>query len=280
MPNNLNERSRSFCFTLNNYTVDNTPTLEGTGARYLLFGREVGDQGTAHLQGYVYFANARTLRAVIGKLPGAHVEVARGSCKANYEYCTKSGDFSEFGESPGDAEERGREEKARWARTLSLAKEGKIDEIEPDLLIRYYGSLKRIRNDFRPKPLCLEAPCGVWIYGASGSGKSHAVQARYPDHYKKGHNKWWDGYEGEPVAYLDDIGQGDKWLGEFYLKHWSDRYPFAAESKGFCGQLRPEKLIVTSQYSIEEIWQDDETRDALNRRFIVIKKVREQGILI
>lgn len=278
---NLNERSRAFVFTLNNPDERSTPVLETLGAKYLLYGREVAPvTGTPHLQGYVYFNHARTLRSVIAKLPGAHVAVARGSCRQNYEYCTKAGDFDEFGSKPLDLQEKGEEEKQRWRNTLQSAKEGKFEEIEPELVIRYYGALKRIRNDFKAKPACLEATCGIWIYGESGSGKSHAVQFTYPDHYKKGHNKWWDGYDGEDVAYIDDIGRGDKWLGEFYLKHWTDRYPFAAESKGYCGQIRPKKLIVTSQYRIEDIWEDIETQQALNRRFIVINKQINQNIII
>lgn len=279
--NNLNERSRAFVFTTNNPSSRNTPVLETLGAKYLIYGRETAPvTGTPHLQGYVYFSNARTLRTVVAKLPGSHVAVARGSCKQNYEYCTKAGDYDEYGEKPLNPEEKGEEEKERWRRTLSCAKEGKLDDIEPEMLVRYYGALKRIRNDFKVKPGCLESTCGIWIYGSSGCGKSYAVQNTYPDHYKKGHNKWWDGYDGEDVAYIDDLGRGDKWLGEFYLKHWSDRYPFAAESKGFCGQIRPKKFIVTSQYRIEDIWEDKETIEALKRRFIVIEKVINQNIII
>ena len=181
---------------------------------------------------------------------------------------------------PASPSEKGDKEKARWAVTLLHAKEGTLDQIEPDILIRNYGAIKRISNDFRPKPLPLDGTCGYWIYGISGCGKSYAVELAFPDHYKKGHNKWWDGYNREDVAYLDDFGLGDKWLGEHYLKHWADRYAFAAESKGHCGQLRPRKFVVTSQYAIEDIWADDETRAALNRRFVVIKKEINQNIIL
>ena len=57
------------------------------------------------------FSNARTLRTVVAKLPGSHVAVARGSCKQNYEYCTKAGDYDEYGEKPLNPEEKGEEER-------------------------------------------------------------------------------------------------------------------------------------------------------------------------
>jgi len=46
---------------------------------------------------------------------------------------------------------------------------------------------------------------------------------------------------------------------------------FSAEIKGSQINLRPDFIVVTSQYRIGEIWTDIETVDALNRRFTKIK---------
>lgn len=125
----------------------------------------------------------------------------------------------------------------------------------------------------------LERVCGIWIFGLSGSGKTRSALAQYPEAYIKPRNQWWDGYQSEPVVLIDDIDKFDVALGG-KLKHWSDFAPFIGEMKGASRRIRPSKVIITSQYRIEDIWQDEETRDALKRRFKVIEKLYGQDIII
>lgn len=125
----------------------------------------------------------------------------------------------------------------------------------------------------------LDGVCGVWIHGLSGSGKTRAVLKAYPTCYIKPRNIWWDGYQNEEVVLVDDIDIFDRPLGG-KLKHWADFSPFIGESKGGGLRLRPKKLIVTSQYKISDIWSDQETLDALMRRFTIIEKIQGQDIII
>lgn len=99
-------RAKRWVFTLNNYTESEISALTSLGEsdeiEYLIFGKEVGESGTPHLQGFVYFATRKTFntcRAAVGIR--AHIEVARGSLQQAAEYCKKEGDFQEFGECPG-----------------------------------------------------------------------------------------------------------------------------------------------------------------------------------
>jgi len=122
--NAMPPRSRSWCFTLNNPVVE--PTLESTGAAYLVFGRETGDSGTPHLQGYCQFAQPKSLAQVRLALPFSHLEVRKGTISQAIAYCKKDGDSVELGTRPLDPSQKGMKEKERWALAWTLAKEGKL----------------------------------------------------------------------------------------------------------------------------------------------------------
>lgn len=95
------QRSRAWCFTLNNYTEVEQTALHVLECTYLVVGREMGENGTPHLQGYIVFANAVAF-ASVKRLLGdrGHIEKADGNAKQNREYCTKEGDYFESGIMP------------------------------------------------------------------------------------------------------------------------------------------------------------------------------------
>jgi len=93
-------RARAWCFTVNNDTFEDLSLLLDADFQYLIIGCEVGEQGTPHLQGYIYFTNARSQNSVKKILPRAHLLVAKGSPNSNYDYCSKDGSFYEFGDKP------------------------------------------------------------------------------------------------------------------------------------------------------------------------------------
>jgi len=281
MPRPTQRRSRAFCFTFNNASVTDEELLLSLDCRYIVFGRELAPTtGTPHLQGFIYFTNGKTLRAARTALPGCHVEVAITVDEA-IAYCKKEGDFVEKGIKPASQQERGDAEKARWQSAWDFAKAGDIESIPADIRLRQYGSIRRIERDYMRPPALLSSPCGIWIHGPAGTGKTHSVYESYPELYSKNASKWWDGYQGQAVVLLDDIGPTEASWSVRHLKMWSDRYPFIADNKGGSINIRPSKFIVTSQYTIETLFLDVETREALCRRFTVVEKpTRESRIII
>jgi len=102
------QRAKNWAFTLNNYGPEDEQRLQSLGGEvvYLIAGREVGDSGTPHLQGYVSFRARKRFaqaKALIGGNP--HIEVARNP-NAAIEYCKKDGDFFEVGAVPEGAGSR------------------------------------------------------------------------------------------------------------------------------------------------------------------------------
>lgn len=274
-------RNRNYVFTLNNYNESDETILSLIECKYMLYGREVAPtSGTKHLQGFIVFSNAKSLSAVRRILRGCHIEIARGSAAQCIAYCKKEGDFVERGEIPRDRSTCGDLEKERWNQAWESAKRGDIEDIPADIRIRCYSTIKRIKRDYQKSLQPMDHMAGIWIHGEAGCGKTRKVFETYPELYPKSINKWWCGYQGEEVVLLDDIEPSHgSWIG-YFLKIWGDRYPFIGEEKGGSGKIRPKKIIVTSQYTIEQIWSDEETKAALLRRFIVVKKTINQDIII
>ena len=122
------------------------------------------------------------------------------------------------------------------------------------------------------KPEAIQGTCGLWIHGDTGTGKSHSVITQHPDRYIKPLNKWWDGYQNEVVVHLDELAPSHaQWIAP-YLKKWADKWPFDAETKGSSIQIRPELVVVTSNYALCDMGFSQEDLPALERRFRVVEK--------
>jgi len=114
-------RSRSYVYTLNNYTKEEEEAVQALPCSYHVYGRETGDSGTPHLQGFLHFPNARSFPSVKKLIPRAHLEIARDVGSAIL-YSKKDGNIWETGIAPknGRPTEQDRMERNKRLRTGSL----------------------------------------------------------------------------------------------------------------------------------------------------------------
>lgn len=264
-------KKRDYSWTLNNYTSGDIDLLENLEknpkVRYLCFGKEYGKENTPHLQGYIYFHNATAFTTFKKLLPRAHIEPSRGTSGENIKYCSKDGDFYEHGDRPISQKRKGELGLEYWEEQLSLAKKGRVQDCDPKLQITHFNALNAISARYAPLPPDNDLIANDWYYGPTGTGKSLKARTDNPVLYLKMCNKWWDGYQGEEVVLIEDFDKNHHVLGH-HLKIWADRYAFAAEVKGSKVNLRPRKIIVTSNWHPREIWPNEEqSLEPILRRF-------------
>ena len=149
---------KRWCFTINNYTqLEEDGVLHFLGSediRYGVVGREVGDSGTPHLQGFFSLRGKRFRLTAVKKIPGfarAHLEPARGGDEQNRRYCSKDGNFTEFGKPfGGKALEGGG---SGYAGAMADITEGATWEdfksSYPDLSFKHMGNIRTIIREAR-----------------------------------------------------------------------------------------------------------------------------------
>lgn len=266
-----NQEAKHWCFTVNNYTDDEVvPTEEHYS--YMVIGKEVGENGTPHLQGFVSFKKKMRRTQVSKLIPRAYLVVAKGTPSQAAAYCKKEGNWHEDGFLPAPGQQTAAASKKRAADyelAVEQAKRQKLYEIDPSILLRYGSSLRAIQKDHPIKMPDNDYLCGVWFVGKPGTGKSKSARWIYPEAYPKPLNKWWDGYQNEPYVILDDMEPIHNVLGH-HIKQWADHYPFTAEQKGTSIRIRPAIICITSNYTIDEIFHDSKMAEAIARRFKVV----------
>lgn len=275
-------RSRKWCFTLNNYSqedINKLTALVPEMATYLIFGKEIApSSGTPHLQGFIYFKQAISMNTIKRSttLTTIHLEVARGTFTENITYCSKDGDVTELGKRPLDPSEKGQIQKERWQICRQNAEKGNWNEVDDELYIRYVKNLEwihkkcLIQKDFDGDGKLKQR--NYWLYGETGCGKSYTAhkltELMCSEPYLKMLNKWWDGYADQKIVIIEEIDpETGKYLASL-MKKWCDKWAFTAECKGSVAkQIRPEYIVVCSNYPIEEVFPNENDYEPIKRRF-------------
>lgn len=274
-------QATNWCFTLNNYSEEEYTCLISVlqeHGKYWIAGREVGEGGTPHIQGFVSFRRRRDFNPVRDLLgPRVHVEIARGNASQNRAYCSKAGDFREGGESPPQSGvKRTRDDLAReFSVSISSGVRGLAEYADANPGVWYFSGHNLLRNALTiMRPVARPDIFVRWYYGPPGVGKSKRAHEELPEAYiKEPRTKWWNGYYGELECIIDDFGPGG--IDINHLLRWFDRYKCLVENKGGMLPLNVVTFIVTSNFHPRDIfkWGDEihPQLPALERRCTIIE---------
>lgn len=218
-------KNRRYCFTLNNYTAEQFESIKlwmEKESVYAIVAKEVGKSGTPHLQGYMRFKNARSVKGV-HDLPGmssAAVFYCKGNEESNIKYCKKDGEFTEF-----------HPENAQGSKGFDLGelskivlKDGnaglkKIIQDDPKAYVLHGRGFRELIAATAPKRSLDTPPKCVYAFGPAGSGKStfihklaneEALATGNDIYYFGSQFPWADGYIGEKIIVIDDIRDVDQ----------------------------------------------------------------------
>lgn len=296
------DRIRSYVFTLNNYTDEEVSLITGGDYSYIVFGKEVGESGTPHLQGFVHFENAKTMTAV-HKLKGWKRSALKpAECpRLAILYCKKGEQSHEEWEMFKETEPNygaGAEvyeagvfkqgKRSDLEKVYEEVKKGKsVDDVvweNPAVYQLCHKSLEKLEDIRLRKTFRTEMTEGIWIYGKTGTGKSKFAFKDFSNetHYVYPYDKGWcDGYKQQETVIFDEF-RGQMSFNE--LLRMVDINPNFSFSRR-CREPIPftsKKVLITSSLPPSEVYHnlsENDKLDQLYRRFKIYELIDGEMIL-
>lgn len=225
-----------------------------------------------HFQGFIRWKNAKTLKAAKRwfSLDKIHLETPLSCDQFNKEYCLAIGKYQgkpgyikqliDVGEPVKQGKRTDIEEAIHILKETSQMRE--VLETVPNYQAARHAELYL---KYKEKPRVVEPIEVIWIYGASGTGKTRYVYDRHPDVFRPTTFKWWEGYDGHEVVLIDDFRKS--YCNFDQLLRLLDIYPFRVETKGGSRQVNFKKIYITTPLSPEQtFYHTDEELNQLQRR--------------
>lgn len=257
------QKKRFYCVT--SYKVDVVPAP--TKARYCVFQGEVCPKTKRkHWQMYLEYAQQVSLTTVKKDIDDekCHVEGANGTREQARNYCmdrTKE-TFTEVFQI-GLFEAGGQGSRNDLATVCQMVKEKKtLRDIAIEYPVQYVKYSKGLEKlDFMINTPPEDRNVHVtYLWGLPGCGKSvmaHKGLKVLVDYYPMSTDKdvWFDCYTGQEYLLIDDPQA--KFFTASWFKKLADRYPLILPTKGGHVWAKWMKVIITSEFSPEQLWIND-----------------------
>ncbi|AGC84157.1 putative spliced replication-associated protein [Cyclovirus roach] len=228
----MNSVVRRFVFTLNNYSEEQyvrAIDFLQHYCKYGVVGKETGESGTPHLQGFCNLKKQMRFNTIKAKLDNAiHLE------KANHNDLAALVDAIQSGQ--------------RDIRTIA--------EAFPTSYIRYHRGIKEYLKTTCPINPRTFKTFVYYYWGPTGTGKSRRslMEATSIEGgiYYKPRGEWWDGYHQQDNVIIDDFYGWIKW--DELLKI-CDRYPYKVPVKGGYEEFTSRRIWITSNVDTDMLYK-------------------------
>jgi hypothetical protein len=210
----------------------------------------------------------------------------RGTIQQAIDYCQKEETrdpnagfgFVEFGQRPDGPGQGSRTDLDAIGKRLREGESVKsIAEHFPGDFIRYHRGFLAYKALFS-EPRSQKTKV-VWLYGATGGGKSHAARLEAGPHaYWKNMDasKYWCGFDGTSNVVLDDYRCNFSTFS--FLLRLFDEYPLQLEVKNGSVEFNAPCIWVTAPKRPEQMWSTREDIQQLLRRIEEIRLVGEEVV--
>lgn len=271
--------SKNWVFTINNYTDGDMERLNAIECEYVIYGKETGESGTPHLQGYIEMNDRQSRRQMSTLIPRAFLETRRGTQLQAVDYCKKQNDYVERG-TPRPGAGRPKSTKNKLLPFLPDIKDKGLAEFaeHPEATFHLLKHAKEVMA-LTESPRCRNTkPLISWYWGPTGTGKTlrafqEAESKGLTPYIKSGNGKWFDGYDGHEFVIFDDFRDSHIEFG--FLLRLLDRYPMRVELKGSSRQWKATRIVVTSPTPPEECYKNMQLIDKYDKIQQLLRRIDE-----
>lgn len=241
---------KSWMYTLNNYTPEDEVRLQAIDCNYHVYGREIGESGTPHLQGCITFARSCRFAGVHKLIPG-HL-TRPNSLQDARNYCMKDNDFF-LKDRTKQGARQDLEDVCEYIKDGHSIKQTAMKFSSQ--YVKYHGGflqLTRLIQNVEPRTT---KPIVHWYYGSTGTGKTRAVFESEPDLWLTADSfTHFNGYRNQRASCFDDFRAS---FCKFRtLLRLLDRYPCTVNIKYGEAEWNSDRIYITSDKSPYECYSD------------------------